>query len=306
MTDDPSSLRQRAIGWARQLTSIAMRAQRGAGRAHRGRRALSRAVAVDGADLLVGDELIASKFAYGWGKYSSPIGLMPDFSGRLFGQAPERGDVVVFRLPREPSTTYVKRLIGLPGDRIQMRTGRLYINDAMVPRRATGTFDGDAALCRDAAQWARARDHRNLRHRPIRRHAGVRRAGPALLHDGRQPRQLAGQPRPPAEGGVGFVPEENLVAAPTGCCSRTTRRSAGSTLPTGRMPSVWRACSAASIATRASDDRWRFGAASEADFEPLLALRIEVMREHLERVFRYEPRARGASFASISTSPACA
>src|SRR6476646_10265062 len=71
--------------------------------------------------LLVGDELIGSKFAYGYGKYSSPIGLMPDFSGRLFGEASERGDVIVFRLPRDPSTTYVKRLIGLPGDHVQMR-----------------------------------------------------------------------------------------------------------------------------------------------------------------------------------------
>jgi signal peptidase I len=93
--------------------------------------------------LLVGDQLVGSKFAYGYGKYSSPIGLMPDFSGRLFGRTPERGDVVVFRLPRAPSETYVKRLIGLPGDRIQMRAGRLYINDALVARRSIGTFDGD-------------------------------------------------------------------------------------------------------------------------------------------------------------------
>src|SRR5437764_11002203 len=71
--------------------------------------------------LLIGDQLIASKFAYGYGKYSSPIGLMPDFSGRLFDRAPARGDVVVLRLPRDPATNYVKRLIGLPGDRIQMR-----------------------------------------------------------------------------------------------------------------------------------------------------------------------------------------
>src|SRR6476620_4952555 len=88
--------------------------------------------------LLVGDELIGSKFAYGYGKYSSPIGLLPDFSGRLFGEAPERGDIIIFRLPRDPSTTYVKRLIGLPGDRIQMQGGRLSINGAIVPRRAIG------------------------------------------------------------------------------------------------------------------------------------------------------------------------
>src|SRR5260370_27975346 len=93
--------------------------------------------------LLVGDQLVGSKFAYGYSKYSLPIGELPDFDGRLFGKPPERGDVVVFRLPRDPSTTFVKRLIGLPGDRIQMRSGRLYINDALVARRAIGSFEGD-------------------------------------------------------------------------------------------------------------------------------------------------------------------
>ena len=94
--------------------------------------------------LLVGDQLVATKYAYGYSRYSSPIDLMPDFSGRLLGKEPERGDVVVFRLPRDPATTYVKRLIGLPGDRIQMKGGRLYINDAIVPRRLIGPFTGDA------------------------------------------------------------------------------------------------------------------------------------------------------------------
>src|SRR5882757_1630182 len=93
--------------------------------------------------LLVGDQLVGSKFAYGYSKYSLPIGELPDFAGRLFGKAPERGDVVIFRLPRDPSTTFVKRLIGLPGDRIQMRSGRLYINEVLVPRRAIGSFEGD-------------------------------------------------------------------------------------------------------------------------------------------------------------------
>ena len=93
--------------------------------------------------LLVGDQLVGAKYAYGYSKYSLPIGYVPDVEGRVFGQPPERGDVVVFRLPRDPATTYVKRLIGLPGDRIQMREGRLYINDALVPRRDAGHFDGD-------------------------------------------------------------------------------------------------------------------------------------------------------------------
>src|SRR6516164_448223 len=71
------------------------------------------------------------------------LGELPGIEGRLFARPPERGDVVVFRLPRDPSTTFVKRLIGLPGDRIQMREGRLYINDELVARRAIGRLDGD-------------------------------------------------------------------------------------------------------------------------------------------------------------------
>ena len=79
--------------------------------------------------LLVGDQLIGTKFAYGYGKYSLPIGELPDFDGRLFGQTPERGDVVVFRLPRDPSTTFVKRLIGLPGDKVfEDRQGFIWID----------------------------------------------------------------------------------------------------------------------------------------------------------------------------------
>jgi len=77
--------------------------------------------------LVVGDKIIASKFAYGFSKYSAPFGMFP-FDGRILMSAPKRGDVVIFRLPRDTSETYVKRLIGLPGDHIQMRDGRLYIN----------------------------------------------------------------------------------------------------------------------------------------------------------------------------------
>src|SRR5215475_8297211 len=93
--------------------------------------------------LLVGDQLVGAKYAYGYSRYSLPLGEVPGVTGRLFGRLPERGDIVVFRLPRDPSTTYVKRLIGLPGDRIQMREGRLFINDELVQRRAVGTFEGD-------------------------------------------------------------------------------------------------------------------------------------------------------------------
>src|SRR5882762_10663253 len=143
MDNSSSPLRQRFIGWGRQLEPILL----ALGFVLIVRTVVAEPYRVPSPSmvptLLVGDELIANKFAYGYGKYSSPIGLMPNFSGHLLGKAPERGDVIVFRLPRDPSTSYVKRLIGLPGDRIQMRAGRLYINDAIVPRRAIGTFDND-------------------------------------------------------------------------------------------------------------------------------------------------------------------
>jgi signal peptidase I len=170
--------------------------------------------------LLVGDELIGSKFAYGFGKYSSPIGLMPDFSGRLFDRTPERGDVVVFRLPRDPSTTYVKRLIGLPGDRIQMRAGRLYINDVLVGRRSIGAFANDVGgLSVPSTLYVETlpngREHEIVEISDTDRYDDT---APYFV----PPRHyfMMGDNRDnsldsriaAADGGVGFVPEENLVA----------------------------------------------------------------------------------------------
>src|ERR1700758_5617759 len=70
--------------------------------------------------LLVGDYLFVSKLSYGYGEHSFPFALIP-FKGRIFGSPPKRGDVIVFKLPRDPSLHYVKRLIGLPGDHIEVR-----------------------------------------------------------------------------------------------------------------------------------------------------------------------------------------
>jgi len=89
--------------------------------------------------LLVGDYLFVSKFSYGYSRYSLPWGL-PLFSGRIFGAQPERGDVVVFKLPRDNSTDYIKRIIGLPGDRIQVIHGVLNINGKPVGLQRTGTY----------------------------------------------------------------------------------------------------------------------------------------------------------------------
>jgi signal peptidase I len=91
------------------------------------------------ATLLVGDYLFVSKYSYGITHYSLPFSP-PLFSGRIFAREPQRGDVVVFRLPREDSTDYIKRVIGLPGDRIQMLHGVLNINGEAVKRERVEDF----------------------------------------------------------------------------------------------------------------------------------------------------------------------
>ena len=92
--------------------------------------------------LLIGDYLLVSKFSYGYSRYSFPFS--PDlFEGRVLmdaAGAPERGDIAVFRLPRDPRLDYIKRVIGLPGDRVQMRDGQLYINDEAIPRVRQGDY----------------------------------------------------------------------------------------------------------------------------------------------------------------------
>jgi signal peptidase I len=92
------------------------------------------------ATLLVGDYLFVSKFSYGYSHYSLPLSP-PIFSGRVMVLSqPERGDVVVFRLPKDDSTDYIKRVIGLPGDKIQMIDGILHINGQPVKRERIEDF----------------------------------------------------------------------------------------------------------------------------------------------------------------------
>ena len=93
--------------------------------------------------LLIGDYLFVSKFSYGYSHHSLPFSPKI-FSGRLMERAPERGDVAVFKFPRDNKTDYIKRIIGLPGDRIQVTGGSLYLNGELVKRQRIGEyFDQD-------------------------------------------------------------------------------------------------------------------------------------------------------------------
>jgi signal peptidase I len=85
--------------------------------------------------LLIGDYLFVSKYAYGYSRYSIPFGP-PLFDGRIWAAPPQRGDIAVFKLPKDNSTDYIKRVIGLPGDKIQMIDGVLNINGIAVKREA--------------------------------------------------------------------------------------------------------------------------------------------------------------------------
>jgi len=170
--------------------------------------------------LLIGDELVVSKFSYGYSRFSLPIAIGPAREERLFGRMPQRGDVVVFRLPRDPSQSYVKRVIGLPGDRVQMRDGRLWINGVMLPLRRDGRGqvemeDGGAeAASRYIETLPGGREH------PIFKLASgssldnteafeITTGHVFVMGDNRD--DSADSRLAPEEGGVGMVPVENLV-----------------------------------------------------------------------------------------------
>src|SRR5258708_3915186 len=94
-------------------------------------------------NLYEGDYIIVSKFTYGYSRHSIPFSP-PIFSGRILGRPAHRGDIVVFKLPHDGHTDYIKRVIGLPGDRIQMRQGLLYLNGVQAPRTKLATVREDS------------------------------------------------------------------------------------------------------------------------------------------------------------------
>jgi signal peptidase I len=98
--------------------------------------------ASDEPNLYRGDYIIVTKWSYGWSKNSIPFSP-PLFSGRILFNPPKRGDIIVFKLPSSGHVDFIKRLIGLPGDRVQMKGGRLFINDKPVGEKPLGVGQGD-------------------------------------------------------------------------------------------------------------------------------------------------------------------
>jgi signal peptidase I len=123
--------------------------------------------------LQIGDELLATKYPYGYSAASLPSFInLPD-TQRVLGALPQRGDIVVFRWPGDRSEIWVKRVIGLPGDRIAMRNGRLSINGAAVALKADGI---DQAEADDGSYQPIGRFIETLpgnRSHPIFKHAGI-------------------------------------------------------------------------------------------------------------------------------------
>jgi signal peptidase I len=167
--------------------------------------------------LLVGDFVFVSKFSYGYSKYSFPF-FNPPFKGRVFGSLPNRGDVVVFRLPRDPSIDYIKRIVGMPGDRIQMVDGVLHINDQPVKlQRVEDGYDTDPNIG-TVQQYIETLPN-GVQH-PIFKHAGhqpyddtavfvVPEGHVFAMGDNRDNSQDSRVP--PQSDGVGYVPVENLI-----------------------------------------------------------------------------------------------
>jgi len=170
--------------------------------------------------LLIGDALLASKFPYGYGTASLPMQISLPETGRVFEGTPKRGDVVVFRWPGDRSQAWVKRVVGLPHDRIQMRQGQLFINDrpAELKPDGIGEAEDDNGNSERAYKYVetlpngvshmifKMRDNGRLDNTP---EITVPDGHLFVLGDNRD--NSADSRVPVREGGVGLLPIDNLV-----------------------------------------------------------------------------------------------
>jgi signal peptidase I len=176
--------------------------------------------------LEIGDTFIASKYSYGYSRFSLPPFIYRGLSflprGRIVSFAPRRGDVVVFKLPRDPQTDYVKRVIGLPGDKVQMVAGRLYINGTIVEREPIAPIRivGSLGKPLDAARYIETLPG-GSRHEIVEIEGDKAfLANTPLFETPPGNYFVMGDNRdnstdsriPPEKGGVGFVPRDYLVA----------------------------------------------------------------------------------------------
>jgi signal peptidase I len=169
-------------------------------------------------NLYQGDYIIVSKFAYGYSKHSIPFSP-PLFSSRIFGRSPHRGDIIVFKLPRDGRTDYIKRVIGLPGDTIQMKDGVVWLNGKPIPRKLVATvaetspFGFSHQVMRYQETLPDGRTYITNDYGPVSDvdNTGVYVVPPKHYFMMGDNRDNSLDSRYPESVGVGYVPEENLV-----------------------------------------------------------------------------------------------